>query len=98
MLYYYIDINPFLLAMGIMPAVAAILGLFVMTISNRIYLAPTISFLLPLLFITTNVKTFIANIDAWIFWGIIYGLIASGTGILIQRMRNWKKSCKKKKA
>ncbi|MDF2570351.1 MAG: hypothetical protein K0R55_1955 [Sporomusa sp.] len=87
MLYYYIDVNPFLLAMGIMPAVAAILGLFIMTISKRIYLAPALSFLLPLLFITTNMRTFIANIDAWIFWGIIYGLIAYGTGILIQRKK-----------
>jgi hypothetical protein len=39
---------------------------------------------LPLLFITTNVETFIVNIDAWIFWGTIYGLIAYGTGKFIQ--------------
>lgn len=85
LLYYYIDVNPFLLAMGIMPAIAAILGLFIMAISKRIYVAPIISFFLPLLFITTSVKTFLANIDAWILWGVIYGLIAYSAGILIQR-------------
>lgn len=87
MLYHYIDLNPFSLVMVIMPVVAAILGIFVMTISKRIYLAPALSFLLPLLFITTNIKTFIANIGAWIFLGITYGLIAYATGLLVRRMK-----------
>lgn len=83
MLYHYIYINPFLLTMGIMPAIAAVLGISII-ISKKKYLASAISFLLPLLFITTNVETFIVNIDAWIFWGTIYGFIAYGTGKFIQ--------------
>ncbi|WP_371363752.1 hypothetical protein SRRS_46380 [Sporomusa rhizae] len=85
MLYNYIDVNPFMLVMGIMPAVSAIVGILVMIISKRIYLAPAIAFFLPLLFITTNRETFLANIDAWFLWGAIYGLIAYFVGKLMKK-------------
>jgi hypothetical protein len=83
MIYYYIDIDPFLLTMGIMPIIAVLLGISVINFKKK-YIAIVISALLPLLFITTSKKTFIANLDAWFFWGAIYGLITYGAGRLIK--------------
>jgi hypothetical protein len=82
MLYWYIDMNPFLLTMGIMPAIAVFLGISAIALKKK-YIAIVISFLLPLVFITTNRETFIANLDAWLFWGVLYGAITYGTGKLI---------------
>lgn len=86
MLYRYIDMNPFLLTMGIMPAIAVFLGISAIVLKKK-YIAIVISFLLPLVFITTNRETFIANLDAWLFWGVLYGAITFGTEKLIVYVR-----------
>ncbi|AJQ26661.1 hypothetical protein [Pelosinus fermentans] len=87
MLYRYIDMNPFLLTMGIMPAIAVFLGISAIVLKKK-YIAIVISFLLPLVFLTTNRETFIANLDAWLLWGVLYGAITYGTEKLLAYVRN----------
>ncbi len=82
MLYRYSSVNPFLLTIGILPVIAVLLGISTIALEKK-YIAILISFLLPLLFITTNWETFIANLDAWIFWGVLYGAITYSTEKLL---------------
>lgn len=87
MIYQFIEVNPFSLVLEICPLLSLILGLAFAVMRMHRIVAPILAFLLPLLFTTVDWRTFEANLDAWILWGVIYALIAYITGWVISFIR-----------
>ncbi|UHA74415.1 hypothetical protein [Paenibacillus sp. 481] len=84
-IYHFMNPNPFVLVIILCPFVSVVFGFILALLRTKAWIAPAISFLLPLIYVTTDWKAFSANIDAWMFWGIIYALIAYIAGHLVSK-------------
>lgn len=76
MIYNFVYINQFLLALIICPIIALAIGFVMARFNKSIKIALVISFLLPLIYTTGNWNVFVANLDAWFMWGILYVVAA----------------------
>jgi len=87
MIYNWCNPNPFVLVIVICPLISLLMGAFLALFRCRKWLAPALAFLLPLLYITSDLATFQANVDAWLMWGIMYAFLAHGMGWLMWKFR-----------
>lgn len=68
-------LNPLLPTLLLCPILAILIGVCFASFKGKIYLGLILAFLLPLIFIATNLETIAVNIDAWILYGFIYAII-----------------------
>ncbi|CAM3504910.1 hypothetical protein SABR111722_13350 [Saccharibacillus brassicae] len=79
MLYWaFPDLNPLLPTFLIGPLLAILLGAVCRRIGLNAVWPISLSLLLPVLFIFTNLETLKANIDAWLVYGIVYAILSVG--------------------
>lgn len=76
MIYHFVNINQVLLALVICPIIALGIGFLMAWFNKSSKAALIISFLLPLIYVTGNWTVFVANLDAWFMWGIMYVIAA----------------------
>lgn len=87
MIYNWFNPNPFILVVVVCPLVSLLTGAVLALFRCRKWMAPALAFLLPLLYITSDLVTFWANVDAWLMWGIVYAVLAYGMGWLVWKFR-----------
>ncbi|GIM44460.1 hypothetical protein DNHGIG_00090 [Collibacillus ludicampi] len=77
MIYLVFDyVNPFILTLVFCPLISVLLGAWFAMMRKKKLIALVVSFVLPLLYITSDWNTFIANLGAWLLWGTLYALVA----------------------
>jgi hypothetical protein len=86
--------NPLFLVFVLCPMLAVIMGgcWYVLKVSKWYTraIALGVSFLLPLLYITSDWATFTANLDAWLMYGLGYSLVTWATYRLLCTLKGYK--------
>ncbi|WP_342554350.1 hypothetical protein [Paenibacillus sp. FSL R7-0652] len=89
--WWFEEMNPLFIVFVLCPLIAVLIGVCWYTAawcSRTIALG--VSFLLPLLYITTDWMTFTANLGAWLMYGIMYGLITWAAYRLLCTFKGYK--------
>lgn len=73
---FFSDLNPLAVCLLICPLISIIVGYFSARFHLNLLVPIVVAFLLPLLFITIDLATFKANLDAWLLYGILYVFIS----------------------
>jgi uncharacterized membrane protein len=82
------QLNPLVPTLLVCPLIAIILGIMCEILHLRVLPGVSVALLLPLLFITTNIATFKANLDTWAMYGIIYALMTYAAFRITSRARS----------
>lgn len=82
------QLNPLVPTLLVCPLIAIITGIMCAILHSRILPGVGVALLLPLLFITTNIATFRANLDTWAMYGIIYALMTYAAFRITSRARS----------
>ncbi len=69
------ELNPLLPIFVFCPILSTLIGTGYAVFKRKVYMGMFVAFLLPLLYILTDLASLKVNLDAWLMYGIIYVLI-----------------------
>ncbi|GAA4710159.1 hypothetical protein [Brevibacillus fulvus] len=90
--YFSIDFDPYVFIFMILPLLAFLLGAVGYFAAKRLWIGPLLAFFLPLLAIASDQTTLVANLDAWLIYGLTdmaFALLSGCSLMLIQK--RWKR-------